>query len=173
MSGHSKWHKVKHRKAATDSKKGKLFGQLARDIKSAARSGSDPAKNSALREAIERARAANLPQANIDRLLHHHTAATQEATYEGYGPGGVALLIQTATDNTNRTVSEVRSLLKEYGGSLGKPGSVRWKFQTLQQPYQRISVAADDLQRLSELLNALATHPDITAVFTDATDAVT
>lgn len=129
MSGHSKWHKIKHKKALADSKKSKLFGQLSRDIKSAIRAkGDDPATNVRLREAIDRARRANVPQSNIDRLLATDTDATSEALYEGYGPAGVAFLIVTETDNTNRTVAEVRSIVRKHGGTLGRAGSVLWKF---------------------------------------------
>lgn len=128
MSGHSKWHKVKHKKEQTDSKRGKLFGQLARDIKSAAQSGRDPNTNATLREAIARAKKANLPQTNINRLLNENNSDQQTAIYEGYGPGGVAILITAETDNTNRTVSEIRAIFKKHNSSLGAAGSVRWKF---------------------------------------------
>ena len=128
MSGHSKWHKIRHKKAATDSKKSKLFGQLSRDIKIAARGGVDPAKNSQLREASDRAKKMNLPQGNIDRLLSDTNDNTKSVTYEGYGPSGVGILIATETDNTNRTVAELRNILKGHGGSLGESGSVQWKF---------------------------------------------
>lgn len=128
MSGHSKWHKIKHKKEQTDSKRGKLFGQIARDIKSAARHGHDPSKNATLREAIARAQKANLPQVNIDRLLNDNDTNRQSAVYEGYGPGGVAVLIVAETNNTNRTVSEIRTIFKKHNGSLGETGSVRWKF---------------------------------------------
>ncbi len=128
MSGHSKWHKVKHKKAITDGKKSKNFGRFSREIKVAARGGKDPHLNASLRDAIERAKRANVPQANIDRLLSDTTDSQQSVTYEGYGTGGVAVLVNTETDNTNRTVSELRALFKKHGGSLGEPGSVRWKF---------------------------------------------
>lgn len=129
MSGHSKWHKVKHRKAQTDSKKSKLFSQTSREIRSAARAGgTDPAKNAALRDAIERAKKANVPQENIDRLLTDRSSDATTILYEGYGPAGSAFLITATTDNTNRTVAELRALFKKHGGSLGERGSVRWKF---------------------------------------------
>lgn len=106
-----------------------LFGSLSRDIQLALRQGgSDPAANAALREAIERARRANVPQANIDRLLRKDMSTFTPVTYEGFGPGGVGLLMLTSTDNPNRTVAALRALLKEHGGSLGEPNSVRWKF---------------------------------------------
>ncbi len=128
MSGHSKWHKVKHKKAITDGKKSKNFGRFSREIKVAARAGKDPDKNASLRDAIERAKRANVPQANIDRLLSDTTDTQESVTYEGYGADGVAILVNAETDNTNRTVSELRALFKKHGGSLGEPGSVRWKF---------------------------------------------
>ncbi len=129
MSGHSKWHRIKHQKAKTDSQRSKLFGRLSREIRVAAQAGSkDPDLNAALREAIERAKKFNLPQTNIDRLLNKDAASLSTVTYEGYGPNGVAILIEATTDNTNRTVSEMRTIFKQHGGSLGEPGSVRWKF---------------------------------------------
>lgn len=128
MSGHSKWHQIKHKKAVTDHKKGKLFGWLAREILVAARDQPDPMHNAALREVIGRARAANMPQANIDRLLSREKDAVQEVLYEGFGPAGSTFLIRALTDNPNRTVAELKTILKKNGGGLGVPGSVRWQF---------------------------------------------
>lgn len=128
MSGHSKWHKVKHRKAATDKQKSKSFGRFSREIKVAARAGKDPNTNAALRDAIERAKKANLPQVNIDRLLDDSSDTQESVMYEGYGAGGVALLVAAETDNTNRTVAELRSVFKKNQGTLGEAGSVKWKF---------------------------------------------
>jgi YebC/PmpR family DNA-binding regulatory protein len=129
MSGHSKWHRIKHKKAQTDSKRSQLFGRLSREIRVATQQGgTDPSQNASLREAIDRAKKANLPQANIERLLNQDTNNITATTYEGYGPNGVAILVQTATDNTNRTVSEMRALFKKHGGNLGEPNSVLWKF---------------------------------------------
>lgn len=144
MSGHSKWHRIKHKKTQTDSRKSKLFSQLARDITSAARDGTDPANNAALREALERAKQANMPATNINRLLQTDSNQNEEVTYEAFGPQGISLLIIAHTDNTRRTVAELRSLLKQHGGTLGEPGSVSWKFKPqilitvpLPQPKQR------------------------------------
>lgn len=128
MSGHSKWHKIKHKKAVTDSKKSQLFGRLSREISVLARRNSDPSANPALREAIERAKRANVPQENIDRLLSKEADTANTVVYEGYGPGGTAIMVTAMTDNTNRTVAELRSIFKKYGCSLGSPNSVRWKF---------------------------------------------
>jgi len=131
MSGHSKWHRIKHKKAQTDNKRGKLFTQLTRDIRSSTRQGKDPTKNAALREAIERAKKFNLPQSNIDRILSEDSSNTTDVTYEGYDTNGIALLITATTDNTNRTVAELRNLLKKHRGRLAEQGSVRWKFQPM------------------------------------------
>jgi YebC/PmpR family DNA-binding regulatory protein len=129
MSGHSKWHQIKRKKAVSDKKKSQLFGRLSREITAAARAEVDPAHNATLREVIARAKKVNMPQANIDRLLAGSlNSSLANILYEAYGPGGVALLIETTTNNPNRTVAEVRSILKEHQGTLSTPGSVRWKF---------------------------------------------
>ncbi len=135
MAGHSKWHNIKIRKSAQDAKRGKLFGKLSREIMVAARQGGgDPGMNIRLKSAIEKAREASMPLANIERAIKKGTGELEaeqleEITYEGYGPGGVALLIQTLTDNRNRTVSEVRSVLTKHGGNLGEDGCVSWIFE--------------------------------------------
>ncbi|NOZ24752.1 MAG: YebC/PmpR family DNA-binding transcriptional regulator [Nitrospirae bacterium] len=135
MAGHSKWSQIKHKKAAADAKRGKLFSKLAKEISVAARlGGDDPAMNPRLRTAIEKAKEANMPQDNIKRAIQKGTgelpgASYEEALYEGYGPGGVALLIEVLTDNRNRTVAEIRHLLGKHGGSLGEAGCVSWIFE--------------------------------------------
>ena len=135
MAGHSHWAGIKHKKAAQDKKRGKIFSQIANLIISAARSGGgDPSMNLQLRYALDKGRAANMPRDTIERAIKKGTgelagAQIQELTYEGYGPGGAAILIQTITDNTKRTGPEVRSMLEKRGGSLGKPGSVAWNFE--------------------------------------------
>ncbi|HEB76576.1 MAG TPA: YebC/PmpR family DNA-binding transcriptional regulator [Nitrospirae bacterium] len=135
MAGHSKWSQIKHKKAAADAKRGKLFSKLAKEISVAARlGGDDPAMNPRLRTAIEKAKEANMPQDNIRRAVQKGTgelpgASYEEALYEGYGPGGVALLIEVLTDNRNRTVAEIRHLLGKHGGSLGEAGCVSWIFE--------------------------------------------
>lgn len=170
MSGHSKWHKIKHAKAITDKEKGKVFGQLSKEIASAVRQGGpDPTSNTPLRDIIARARKANVPQSNIDRLLSgKDTAKKEEATYEGFGPGGSALLISIATDNPNRTVNEVRSLLKNHGGTLSGPHSVRWKFKEGMTPIYPLTLSQSDQQALTSLTHELTSHPDVTRVITDA-----
>jgi len=135
MSGHSKWSQIKHKKAVVDVKRGKLFSKLAKEISVAARlGGEDPAMNPRLRTAIEKAKEANMPQDNIKRAIQKGTGelpgtSYEEALYEGYGPGGVALLIEVLTDNKNRTVAEIRHLLGKHGGSLGEAGCVSWIFE--------------------------------------------
>lgn len=134
MAGHSKWANIKHRKAAVDAKRGKLFTKLSREITVAARQGGgDPEYNFALRLAIERAKAANMPSETIERAIKRGTGEIEgekleEAIYEAYGPYGVAMLIQVVTDNRNRTVAELRHILSKRGGSLGESGSVMWQF---------------------------------------------
>lgn len=134
MAGHSKWKQIKHYKAATDAKRGALFTKLIREITVAAKSGGgDPNGNARLRTAIENARASSMPKENIDRAIKKGTGELegvdyQELLYEGYGPGGVALMIQTVTDNPTRTVADVRFKLSRGGGTLGNANSVSWMF---------------------------------------------
>ena len=137
MSGHSKWASIKHKKAAADSKRGKVFTKLIREISLAARSaGGDPDKNPRLRKAINDARAENMPADNIKRAIQKGTgqlegAQYEEITYEGYGPAGVAIFIQAVTDNKNRTVSEIRHIFAKSGGRIGETGCVGWMFKRM------------------------------------------
>src|SRR3954449_6213590 len=135
MAGHSKWAGIKHKKAVVDARRGKLFTKLARGITVAAKEGGgDPDSNSALALAVQKARDASMPKDNIERAIARGTGggadaeALETVLYEGYGPGGVALLIEAVTDNRNRTGSEVRHILGRHGGSLGEPGSVAYLF---------------------------------------------
>ncbi len=134
MSGHSKWSTIKHKKAATDKKRGKLFSKLARAIIVAAREGGpDPSANNALATAIAKAKSYSLPKDNIERAIARGAGGTdgeayESVTYEGYGPGGAAFVIEALTDNRNRTAANVRSAFSKVGGSLGQPGSVAWMF---------------------------------------------
>ena len=134
MSGHSKWSTIKRKKGAADAKRGQLFTKLAREIAIAARDGlPDPDANTRLRLAVEKARSENMPKENIDRAIQKAAGASggdnfDEIFYEGYGPGGTAVMIQAMTDNRNRTVGEVRAILTRSGGTLGENGSVSWMF---------------------------------------------
>jgi len=136
VAGHSKWASIKHKKKATDAKRGQLFTKLARAIQVAAREGGgDPAGNAALATAIEKARQASMPKDNIERAIAKGTGAGADAesfesiVYEGYGPGGVAMLVEALTDNRNRTSSDVRAAFNKSGGNMGEPGSVAWIFE--------------------------------------------
>ncbi|MBZ5512454.1 MAG: YebC/PmpR family DNA-binding transcriptional regulator [Acidobacteriia bacterium] len=133
MSGHSKWATIKHKKGALDAKRGKIFTRLIREIAMAAKSGGDPDKNPRLRKAILDAKAENMPADNIKRAIQRGTGELPGVTYEefnleGYGPGGVAVLLDLSTDNRNRTVSEIRHAFAKFGGNLGEAGSVAWMF---------------------------------------------
>jgi YebC/PmpR family DNA-binding regulatory protein len=136
VSGHSKWSSIKHKKGAADAKRGKLFSKLSRAIIVAAREGgSDPAANLALQNAIEKARSYSMPKDNIERAIAKASGADAEGSgyeaviYEGYGPDGVAVLVEALTDNRNRTASEVRHLFSKHGGNLGATGAVAWQFE--------------------------------------------
>ena len=134
MSGHSKWASIKHKKGAVDAKRGKVFTKLIKEITVATRmGGKDPDSNARLRAAIAAAKAENMPKENIERGIKKGTgelegSTYEEATYEGYGPGGVAVLVEVLTDNRNRAVAEVRHLFERHGGSLGAAGCVAWMF---------------------------------------------
>ncbi len=136
MAGHSKWASIKHKKKAVDAKRGQLFTKLSRAITVAAREGGgDPDGNPSLALAVQKARDASMPKDNIERAIAKGTGADSDGEtfesvlYEGYGPGGVAILVEALTDNRNRTGSEVRHLFSKHGGNLGEPGSVAWTFE--------------------------------------------
>ncbi len=135
MSGHSKWHTIKHKKGAADAKRGRLFTRIIKELTVAARAGGgDPDSNPRLRTVVAEAKQVNMPAENIKRAIRRGTGEEpgvqyEEVTYEGYGPGGVALIIETMTDNKNRTVGEIRHLLTKYGGDLGQSNSVSWMFE--------------------------------------------
>jgi YebC/PmpR family DNA-binding regulatory protein len=134
MSGHSKWSTIKRKKGAADAKRGKMFTKLIKEITIAAREGGgDPAANPRLRLAVDNAKSSNMPADNIERAIKKATGELEGVTYheliyEGYGPGGVAILVEVATDNKNRSVADVRHLFSKYNGSLGETGSVAWMF---------------------------------------------
>jgi len=134
MSGHSKWSTIKRKKGAADAARGKVFTRLAREIQIAAREGADPDTNMTLRLAVERARSENMPKDNIERAINRgagldkDAAAYESVVYEGYGPNGVALLVECLTDNRNRTIADVRRCFTKANGSLGEPNSVAWQF---------------------------------------------
>jgi YebC/PmpR family DNA-binding regulatory protein len=186
VAGHSKWAQIKRKKAAIDAKRGQAFTKLIRELTVAARAGGgDPDFNPRLRLAVDTAKAANMPAENIDRAIRKGTgelegAQFEEVAYEGYGPGGVALYIQTLTDNSTRTVAEIRHVLSKHGGSLGSTGSVAWQFERLGQIYvdagrhnedatmeAALEGGATDFQREGELY-VISTEPATLGAVRDA-----
>jgi YebC/PmpR family DNA-binding regulatory protein len=179
MSGHSKWHSIRRTKGVLDQRRGQLFTKLGRDIAIAAREGGsgDPDSNFRLRIAVDKAKANNMPADNIQRAIDRGLgkggeAAIEEINYEGYAPGGVALLIETATDNRNRTNAEVRATLTKAGGNPGEPGSVAWMFE--QKGLITIDLAAKRLDPDEVMLQAIDAGADdvdigddVIEVFTD------
>ena len=136
MSGHSKWHSIKHKKAKEDAKRGNMFGKLSRNIIVAVKEGggSDPRDNIALANALAKAKEYNMPQSNIERAIKKGTGEIEGGNfesilYEGYGPGGIAIIIEVMTENKNRTASDIRNILGRYNGTLGESGSVSWQFE--------------------------------------------
>ncbi|MCS7201891.1 MAG: YebC/PmpR family DNA-binding transcriptional regulator [Dictyoglomus sp.] len=160
MSGHSKWANIKHRKAAADAKKGKLFSNLSKEIIIAVKQGGgNPETNPRLRAAIERAKEANMPKENIERAIKRGTgeipgATYEEVVYEGYGPGGVAIMVEVVTDNKNRTASEIRRIFTKHGGNLGEAGCVSWIFEEKGSIFIDKDSVKDEDQLLSDALEA-------------------
>src|ERR671918_1005619 len=159
MSGHSKWHTIKHKKGAADAKRGKVFTRIIKELTVAARAGGgDPDANPRLRTIIAEAKSVNMPAENIKRAIQRVTGelpgvSYEEITYEGYGPGGAALIIETMTDNKNRTVGEIRHLPEKFGGNLASSNSVAWMFS--KQGYIVVDKkTADEEKLLSAALDA-------------------
>jgi YebC/PmpR family DNA-binding regulatory protein len=175
VSGHSKWSSIKHKKGAADARRGQLFTKLARAIQVAARDGGgDPAGNAALATAVQKAKEARMPKDNIERAIAKGTGADasgeaiERVVYEGYGPGGVAVMVEALTDNRNRTSAEVRHVFSRNGGSLGEPGSVAWNFH-------KKGVLVADAERYSEddLVAAIDAGAEDVSVDADVFEVVT
>ena len=155
MSGHSKWSTIKHKKGAADAKRGKIFTRIIKEMTVAARmGGGDVDGNPRLRAAVAEAKANNMPKDNIDRAIKRGTGELEgvnyeELTYEGYGPGGVAVMVETMTDNTNRTTPEIRHAFEKAGGNMGTPGSVRFQFE--RKGYFAVEKSAATEDRLMEV----------------------
>jgi YebC/PmpR family DNA-binding regulatory protein len=183
MSGHSKWHSIKHKKGAADAKRGKLFSKLARAITVAARDGGgDTDGNPALATAVQKAREASMPKDKIQKAIDTGTgagadgAAIERIVYEGYGPAGVAVLVEALTDNRNRASAEIRFAFTSHGGSLGEPGSVAWIFEKKgaiavdrgrydeDDLMPAIDAGAEDVREDGERLTVLCEPGDLTAV---------
>ena len=175
MSGHSKWATIKHKKAKTDAARGKAFSKLIREITTAARmGGGDLDANPRLRTAIDSARAVNMPADNIERAIKKGTGelpgvSYEEVTYEGYGSGGVALLVKVLTDNKNRTIAEVRHVFDKHGGNMGAAGCVAWQFK----PQGLIVIAADKADEDTVLSVALEAGADDVESDSDAYSVIT
>jgi YebC/PmpR family DNA-binding regulatory protein len=156
MSGHSKWHTIKHKKGAADAKRGKVFTRIIKEMAVAARlGGGDPEANPRLRSAVAEAKASNMPKDNIDRAIKRGTgeiegAQYEEVTYEGYGPGGVAIIVEALTDNTNRTTPEIRHMFEKHGGNFGAQGSVKFQFE--RKGYFAIEKSAVSEDKLMEVV---------------------
>ena len=176
MSGHSKWSTIKHKKAATDAKRGKVFTKAARLITVAARvGGKDPNSNSDLRRAISEARGVNMPNDNIERAIKRGTGeiegvTLEEITIEAYGPEGAALMIEIITDNHNRTISEVKHILSKHQGKIGGQGSVMWAFSRVEgemKPQNILDVSEGAQKKLLSLFEALDDNDDVQNVYTN------
>jgi len=171
MSGHSKWSTIKRQKAATDAKRGAVFTKIGNQIAIAARSGIDPTTNSTLAMVIDKAKAANMPLANIERAIQRvadkNAAVLQEVLYEGYGPGGVAILVEVASDNLNRTYPEVKLAFSKHGGNIAEKGAVAFQFE--RKGSIRVKGKGDDL--LMQVLEAgaedMQEEGDESQVYTD------
>jgi YebC/PmpR family DNA-binding regulatory protein len=174
MAGHSKWAKLKHTKGKTDAQKSKTFSKLVRFISVEAKKSKGDRTSAGLRAAIEKARAANMPADNIDRAIDKASSSgeMEKVTYEAYGPGGCALVIEAYTDNRNRTVQELKHLLSLHGGSLANPGAAMWAFSknaegTL-EPIAPMELSDDDAQKMAELSDALEEHDDVNEIYSSA-----
>lgn len=181
MSGHSKWNNIQGRKNAQDAKKGKIFQKLSREIYMAAKNGGgDPDTNSSLRMVMDKAKSANMPNDNVERAIKKATSGAddanyEEVTYEGYGPGGVAVLVEALTDNRNRTATDVRVAFDRNGGSLGETGSVSYMFDRkgyIAIERENLSLSEDDM--LEKVLEAggedLLTSPEVFEIYTAPED---
>lgn len=175
MSGHSKWSKIKHKKAATDARKSKVFSKLVRFITVEAKKAKGDRSAPGLRLAIEKARAENMPADNIERAVAKASSSAEELeqlTYEAYGPGGSAIIIDCYTDNRNRTAQEIKHLLSKNGGSLANPGAALWAFQKNTEgkleALSPIDLSDSDLESLASLVDELEEHDDVNEVYTNA-----
>ena len=175
MAGHNKWSKIKHKKAATDAAKSKVFGKMARLIAVESKKANGDTSAPGLRAVMDKAREVNMPKDNIERAVakgtSSETAALEAILYEMYGPGGVAVLIDTVTDNRNRTAAEMRHLLSKLGYELATPGSAAWAFSKTADEYEPTTfteISEEDGEKLSALMEALDEHDDVQNVYTNA-----
>ncbi|MCR4274645.1 MAG: YebC/PmpR family DNA-binding transcriptional regulator [Candidatus Campbellbacteria bacterium] len=173
MSGHNKWSQIKQKKGAVDAQRGKLFTKLVKLIKTEARVTKGDLNAPTLKAAIEKARVANMPKDNIDRSIQsaQNTVADEKVTYEAYGPGGCALIIEGLTDSKNRTSQEMKHLLSENGLALAAPGSASWAFTKTSEgwaPSTTIPLSEEDGMKLAGLIEELEDNDDVQEVYTNA-----
>ena len=175
MAGHNKWSQIKHKKAATDAKRSQVFSKYSKLISIEAKRAGGRVDDPGLRAVIERARAVDMPKENIERAIQKGNSGTgddlERVTYETYGPGGSAILIETVTDSRNRTAQELRHLLSSLGYALAEPGSAAWAFKKIGaswEPTTTTPLSENDEKGLEELLTALDEHDDVEDVFTNA-----
>lgn len=174
MSGHSHWAGIKHKKGIADQKRGQVFSKLLSAITAAARAEQNPEFNPRLRTVIQKAKEAKVPSENIERAIKRakeSDAVLEELTFEAYGPGGAALLIEAITDNKNRTIPEIKKILNEQGAKWAESGSVRWAFEKKEtgfEPKFPQGLNEEDAQKLNVLIEALENHDDIQNVYTNA-----
>ncbi|HMO77600.1 MAG TPA: YebC/PmpR family DNA-binding transcriptional regulator [Candidatus Paceibacterota bacterium] len=175
MSGHNKWSKIKHKKAATDSQKSRIFSRYSRLITLEAKKANGDILSPALAAIIDRAKKDSMPKENIERAVAKGTSSEsanlEELLYETYGPGGVAILIVVITDNNNRTAPEIKNLLVKAGYQIATPGSASWAFNKHDDSYYPTSPLAlgeDDGEKLTTLVDLIENHPDVQAVYTSA-----
>lgn len=173
MSGHSHWSGIKHQKEITDKKRAKIFSKLLIAISAAAKNEPNPDFNPRLRSAVEKAREFNVPTDNIARAIKRATEAggeLEELLFEVYGPGGAALLISSLSDNSNRAVQEVKTILNENGGKWAEPGSVRWAFEKISEgwsPKFSTTLSPEEKVKMEKLVSALLEQTDVQDVFTN------
>ena len=176
MSGHSKWSTIKHKKAATDAKRGKVFSEVSKMITVAVKEGAsgDPSQNPRLRVALDKAREANMPKQNVQKAIDKGLGKgsggnIEEILYEGYGPGGVGVLVKVSTDNRNRTGNEIKTVFDRSGGSIGSPGSVMYMFERTGEGYKvkmPMPVGDDVVKSMEKLIEKLEENEDVEMVIT-------
>lgn len=174
MSGHNKWSKIKHKKAATDAQKSKVFGKLGKLIAVESKKAGGDVNSPGLRSAIEKAKQSNMPTSNIDRAVQKGktdtSAALDDVLYEVYGPGGVAIIISGLTDNRNRTAAEIKHLLSKQGLALAEPGAASWAFENIGGEYNAkttVKITEEEKDKLESLMEILLDHDDVHDVYSN------
>lgn len=175
MAGHNKWSKIKHKKAATDAQRSKIFGKIVRLISVEAKKAQGDLTAPGLRAAIEKANEVNMPKDNIERAIKKASEAggeaVEEVTYEAYGPAGVALIVTGLTDNRNRTAAEIKHVLSKNGATLAEPGAASWAFEKRDREYlpqTTVELSEEDGEKLGNLLEAIEELDDVQDIFTNA-----